>query len=80
MSVYAFNTRLSPQEVVKKATDYFAGKLGLQITEQTECCVSFTGGGGTVTVSANAGAKRTEVEVRALEWEFQARKFMRQFA
>ncbi len=47
MARYGVETRLKPEEVVKRAIAYFGGGgLGLEMEEREPCCVYFSGGGG----------------------------------
>lgn len=81
--LYEFKTKLTPQEVINRAVDFFGqrpGGIGLDITEQTECCVVFVGGGGHVRVTASAEEKSTRVEIETREWDNQVKQFMRKMA
>ncbi len=44
--------------------------------EQDECCVTFEGGGGHVSVAICEKGKGSEVELETREWDYQAREFM----
>jgi hypothetical protein len=71
------NTFLKPEDVIKRAINFFGPKgLGLKITEEDTCEVSLEGGGGGVSVIATAAAKGTKVDVETREWESQAKDFM----
>ena len=79
MARYSVETKLNPEEAVKKATAYFGeGGLGLRLIEQGSCCIHFEGGGGHVYVTAVAGEKRTVVDLETREWDYHVRRFMRQ--
>lgn len=80
MARYSVETKLSPEEATERARAYFGeGGLGLDATEEAECCVTFEGGGGYVTVTASPGdEKRTEVELATREWDYHVKTFMRQ--
>ncbi|MBU0496165.1 MAG: hypothetical protein KKA73_23605 [Chloroflexi bacterium] len=80
MARYGLQTKQSPEQVIEKAIAYFQGDLGLTVDQQDPCCVSFTGGGGSVSVSASAGERHTEVELLTREWDYQVRQFMHQIA
>jgi hypothetical protein len=83
MARYSVKTKLSPEEAIKKATAYFGeGGLGLEMVEQDPCCVSFTGGGGHVSVTAGAveGKKETTVTLETREWDYHVKRFMREIA
>lgn len=81
MARYSFETKQSPEQAIQKAISYFGeGGLGLEITEQNACCVSFEGGGGHVIVTASAGDKKTTIELETREWDHQVKQFMRNTA
>ena len=69
-------TKLKPEEVVKKALDFFGpGGYGLTVTNQNDTCISFEGGGGRVDVSTCADDKETSVDMETREWEIQIKDF-----
>jgi hypothetical protein len=73
---YATESKLTISEVLDRAAEYFGeGGLGLEISSRDECCVSFAGGGGHVTVTVTEGEK-TSVDVETREWDYHVRKFM----
>jgi len=79
MALYSVETKKEPQEVVRMAKTYFGeGGLGLEVVERNPCCVTFTGGGGHVTVTASVGGDGTTVELETREWDYHVKKFMRQ--
>jgi len=80
MAAYSMNTKLSPEEVLKKAKTYFGEGLGLEVTDQGPCCASFLGGGGHVTVTARTEEKRTVVDLETREWDYQVQHFMHAIA
>jgi hypothetical protein len=45
MALYEVDTKLRPEQAVDKAKAYFVGSLGLQVAEESSCCISFVGGG-----------------------------------
>lgn len=70
-------TQHQPTEVVKKALEFFGpGGYGLKVTEQSDICASFEGGGGEVRVTACADDKGTSVDLESQEWEHQLREFL----
>lgn len=74
---YGKKTKLTTSQVLEKAVVYFGPKgQGLEIKEQDPRHVSFQGGGGFVTVQADAGEKGTDVDLTTKEWEFQAKQFI----
>ncbi|MFC1939624.1 hypothetical protein ACFLXO_02935 [Chloroflexota bacterium] len=73
----ATNTKLTPEEAIKRAVDFFGpGGYGLEVKEQSPNCAYFLGGGGGVNVTACAGDKGTSVEVESREWDFQVKAFV----
>ena len=71
-------TKLKPEEVVKKAVAYFGpGGYGLTVSNKTDTCVSFQGGGGGVDISTCAEDKGTSVDFETREWEIQVKEFAR---
>jgi hypothetical protein len=80
MARYGVYTKLDPEEVIRRAVDFFGeGGLGLTVTEQGSCCATFEGGGGHVSVTVNVGDK-TEVELVTREWDYDVKRFMRDIA
>jgi len=77
MARYSRESKLPPDEVLRRAVDFFETELGLKVAERTECCLSFEGGGGHVTVSAaRCEPDRTDVDLETREWDYQVKKFM----
>lgn len=77
MARYSKQSKLQPEEVLRRAADFFGAGLGLTVAERTECCLSFEGGGGHVTVSAaRCEPDRTDVDLETREWDYQVKKFM----
>lgn len=73
----AAKTRLKPEEVIKRAVDFFGPKgYKLKIKQQSPDCAFFEGGGGGVDVSACADGKRTSVEFTSNEWDYQVKEFI----
>jgi hypothetical protein len=73
----AKNTRLTPEEIIEKASGFFgsAGE-GLDEKERNLCCISFEGAGGYVTVRVADQAGRRMVDVESREFEYQTKGFM----
>ena len=73
----AKQSRLNTDEIIAKASRYFGkGGEGLDETERGPCCISFSGGGGHVTVKVVEERNKREVEVESREFEYQAKKFL----
>jgi hypothetical protein len=69
-------TKLKPQEVVKKAVAFFGpGGYGLQLKAEDDCTAYFEGGGGSVRVITVAGKKGSTVDIESVEWDYQAKQF-----
>ncbi len=67
-------TKLKPDEVMKKASQYFLSE-GMKATEQDINSVLFSGGGGYVRLSAYPDGKTTTVDMETREWEYQVKEF-----
>ena len=79
MARYSTETRLSPEQAIQKAIVYFGqGGLGLEVTEQNPCNVTFVGGGGHVSVMVSTGEKKTTVELETREWDYHVKRFMQE--
>ncbi|MDP2729941.1 MAG: hypothetical protein Q8O55_05615 [Dehalococcoidales bacterium] len=69
-------TKRKPEEVVKKAVEFFGpGGYGLKVTEQGDSCAAFEGGGGEVRITTCVDDKGTSVDLESREWDYQLRKF-----
>ena len=79
MPLYSVRTRKSPEKVFEKAKDFFGeGGLGLELSDENPCCVTFEGGGGYVSVSTVEEEGKTEVGLETREWDYHVKKFMNQ--
>ncbi len=72
---YGAETKLGPSEVLDRAAEYFGKELGLELSSRDDCCASFVGGGGHVTITVAEGQK-TAVDLETREWDYQVKKFM----
>lgn len=71
-------TKLSPEEAIKRAVEFFGpGGYGLEVKNQTHDCAYFEGGGGGVGVTACAEEKGTSVILECREWDYQVKEFIR---
>ena len=69
-------SKLKPQEVIKRAVNFFGPKgYGLELKEEDNCNAYFEGGGGSVRVSAATGKKGSSVDIESVEWDYQAKQF-----
>ena len=74
----ATKTKLSPEEAIKRAVEFFGpGGYGLEVKNQSPGCVYFEGGGGGVNVIACTEEKRTSVVLESREWDYQVKEFIR---
>ena len=72
-------TRLSPEEAVKKAVEFFGpGGQGMEVKEQSADCAYFEGAGGGVEVTACVEGKETSVTFISREWDYQVKEFIRE--
>jgi len=74
----ATKTKLSPEEAIKKAIDFF-GPDGykLKVINQTDTSTSLEGGGGSIGISACADDGKTNVEFLSREWDYQVKEFIK---
>jgi hypothetical protein len=73
----AKQTKLAPEEAIKKAIEFFGPTgYGLKVTEKSRTCAYFEGGGGDILVAAFVDKNSTHVDIEAREWEYQAREFL----
>ena len=71
-------TKLSPEEVIKRAVKHFGPEgYGLEVKEQAKCCAYFEGGGGGVEATAVAEGKGATVDLISREWDYQVEEFVR---
>jgi len=74
----ATKTKLTPEEAIKKAIQFFGpDNYKLKITSQTETSASFEGGGGSVEVSACKENGKTSVDFLSREWDYQVKEFIK---
>ncbi len=70
-------TKLSPEEVIKRAVAFFGPSgYGLEVKDESAGYVCFEGGGGGVEVSASPEGKRASVELVSREWDYQVKEFL----
>jgi hypothetical protein len=69
-------TKSKPEEVVKKALEFFGpGGYGLKVTDQSDTCTSFEGGGGGIDITTCSDDNGTSVDMETREWEYQVKEF-----
>jgi hypothetical protein len=70
-------SKLSSEEVIKRAVKFFGPQgYGLKVEEEGNCCATFEGGGGGVNVTVTEQKKGSTVDVESREWDYQARAFL----
>ena len=71
------NSRLNPEEVIKRAVKFFGPEgYGLEVREETASGAAFEGGGGSVEVTASTEGEKTTVELTSREWDYQVKEFI----
>jgi hypothetical protein len=74
---YEVITKMSPQEAIAYAKDYFGPQgVGLEVMDENELCLTLQGGGGHVSVVACPGENKTTLELETREWDYPVRQFM----
>ena len=69
-------TKLTPENVVQKLKEYFGeGGLGLQLTSDTDQCLTFEGSGGYITATLCQEDAQTRIELVTQEWEYHVKQF-----
>ncbi|MFC1862729.1 hypothetical protein ACFL1Z_02090 [Thermodesulfobacteriota bacterium] len=69
-------TKISEKEIMSRVKSFFGkGGLGLDIAEETEACLGFTGGGGYVKATICDSGDKKNIELVSQEWEQQVKKF-----
>ncbi len=70
-------SKLKPEDVIKRAVNFFGPKgLGLLLKEEDASTVYLEGGGGGVRVNASAKTKGSTVDIETREWESQVKDFL----
>ena len=79
MGVYEKTVKKDLKKVKDEAKKFFgADGLGLELKTDEDCCLSFEGGGGHVSLAlSNENKKETTVEVETREWDYQAKQFLK---
>ncbi len=73
-------TKLSKGEAIKRVKKTFGeGGHGLKLTDESDSCLSFEGGGGYVTVTIEAKGDKTVIDLVTQEWEFHVKEFAASF-
>jgi len=70
-------SKLKPQDVIKRAIEFYGAKgYGLILKEEDNCNVYLEGGGGSVRVSAATSKKGSSVDIESVEWDYQSKEFL----
>lgn len=70
-------SKRAPGEVLDRVRKFFGkGGQGLELSEENESCLTFTGGGGYVTATVCAEGSQTKVDLVSQEWEYQVKEFL----
>jgi hypothetical protein len=79
MASYELETRLDPDEILKRAEAFF-GEAGLGLAQRDDGPHGRTwqGGGGSVFLTVSDIGKGSRVEIATTEWDTQVRDFMEQ--
>jgi hypothetical protein len=73
---FEVKTKLAVPEVCSRIKSFFGeGGLGLKITEESQSCLSFEGGGGYVITTVCKDGKITKINLKSMEWEVQVKNF-----
>ncbi len=77
MKVLSKKIKITNEEVITRARDFFEGKFGFRLqTEPSDCCIEFLNDSGFITVQINNSTEGREVVIRSREWEEQAEEFL----
>jgi hypothetical protein len=78
MPRYGKESNQKPEDIIEKARTFFGpGGVGLEITDEGQCCITFEGGGGHVRIDAASKGKGSDVDIETREWDYQVKEFLR---
>lgn len=70
-------TKLTPEKIMERVKDYFLGRFGFKVVEETaNCCVEFANDLGFVNVQVLDKGNCREVTLTTREWEYQIEEFL----
>ena len=70
-------TKLSSEEVLERAKNFFENNSGLKLADETAgCCIEFSSNLGFVIVQIQNEPQNREVVVRTQEYEYQIQEFL----
>jgi len=70
----------SNEKVIEKAREYFINQFGLELQEETDCCLRAEGGGGHIFIRTESAGKNTSVILEGREWTRQLKFFMQKIS
>jgi hypothetical protein len=77
MKVMSKRTKFSSERVIELAKEYFGGKYGLEVVEETaNCCVEFENNLGFVNAQVVDNGDYREITLTTREWEYQVQEFL----
>jgi len=69
-------SKLSQEDVAKELKTFFGeGGLGLRLSEESEQCLFFEGGGGHVSATLCPEEGKTKIDLVTQEWDYQVKEF-----
>ena len=78
MKVMSKQTRLSSEEVIERAKNFFENEIGLKMIDETvNCCVEFASNLGFVIVQYQGENQNPEVILTTREYEYQIQEFLK---
>jgi len=78
MARYTATKNRKPKEIVNAAKDFYgSGGVGLEIIDESDCCIRFEGGGGFVYIFTEPEAQMTRLDLEVKEWDKDTRDFLR---
>jgi hypothetical protein len=79
MKVMTKETKLPAEKIMERVKEYFGGKSGLKVVEETSnCCVEFASDLGFVNAQIVNKGKYRELTLTTREWEYQIQEFLGQ--
>ncbi|RDE10907.1 MAG: hypothetical protein C4K48_12960 [Candidatus Thorarchaeota archaeon] len=77
MKTMSKQTKLTSEKIMEKAKEYFVGRFGFRIVEETaNCCVAFENNLGFVNVQVLNKGDCREITLTTREWEYQIGEFL----
>jgi len=69
-------TKMTPEEVIKKAATFGPDGYKPKIINQMDTSISFEGQGGSVDINAYQQKDYSSIDFISREWDFQVKEFM----